>query len=208
MFRFFVIFIFALFASPSSAQYNIKRLMEEGRNSLSNGYYISSLDIFQRIVALKPNLYEAWYLMALSKYHLEDYKGAYEDCEKALELQPYIADIYDLYGLICIHEEKYDKAADAYTKAIEINNDNREFWFNRAYSLYMKGCPKEALQQLSSVLKRWPDLSVAQALWNDIKLGKKPIKKNSQKSGSKYLRYSLPKNIPELFQWKEKAPKL
>ena len=84
--------------------------MEEGRNSLSNGYYISSLDIFQRIVALKPNLYEAWYLMALSKYHLEDYKGAYEDCEKALELQPYIADIYDLYGLICIHEEKYDKA--------------------------------------------------------------------------------------------------
>ena len=71
MFRFFVIFIFALFASPSSAQYNIKRLMEEGRNSLSNGYYISSLDIFQRIVALKPNLYEAWYLMALSKYHLE-----------------------------------------------------------------------------------------------------------------------------------------
>ncbi|MBF1443205.1 MAG: tetratricopeptide repeat protein [Prevotella pallens] len=182
--------------------------MEEGRNSLSNGYYISSLDIFQRIVALKPNLYEAWYLMALSKYHLEDYKGAYEDCEKALELQPYIADIYDLYGLICIHEEKYDKAADAYTKAIEINNDNREFWFNRAYSLYMKGCPKEALQQLSSVLKRWPDLSVAQALWNDIKLGKKPIKKNSQKSGSKYLRYSLPKNIPELLQWKERPPKL
>ena len=193
MFRFFVIFIFALFASPSSAQYNIKRLMEEGRNSLSNGYYISSLDIFQRIVALKPNLYEAWYLMALSKYHLEDYKGAYEDCEKALELQPYIADIYDLYGLICIHEEKYDKAADAYTKA---------------YSLYMKGCPKEALQQLSSVLKRWPDLSVAQALWNDIKLGKKPIKKNSQKSGSKYLRYSPPKNIPELLQWKERPPKL
>ena len=167
--------------------------MEEGRNSLSNGYYISSLDIFQRIVALKPNLYEAWYLMALSKYHLEDYKGAYEDCEKALELQPYIADIYDLYGLICIHEEKYDKAADAYTKAIEINNDNREFWFNRAYSLYMKGCP---------------DLSVAQAFWNDIKLGKKPIKKNSQKPGSKYLRYSPPKNIPGLLQWKEKAPKL
>jgi hypothetical protein len=74
--------------------------------------------------------------------------------------------------------------------------------------LYMKGCPKEALQQLSSVLKRWPDLSVAQALWNDIKLGKKPIKKNSQKSGSKYLRYSLPKNIPELLQWKERPPKL
>ncbi len=112
--------------------------MEEGRSSLNNGYYIISLDIFRRIVALKPNLYEAWYLMALSKYHLEDYKGAYEDCQKALELQPYIADIYDLYGLICIHEEKYDNAVDAYTKAIKINSDNQELWFNRAYCLYMK----------------------------------------------------------------------
>ncbi|WP_256963423.1 tetratricopeptide repeat protein [Prevotella nigrescens] len=205
MFRSLVISIFILFASPSSAQYNIKRLMEEGRSSLNNGYYIISLDIFRRIVALKPNLYEAWYLMALSKYHLEDYKGAYEDCQKALELQPYIADIYDLYGLICIHEEKYDNAVDAYTKAIKINSDNQELWFNRAYSLYMKGSLREASLQLSSILKRWPDLSVAQTLLNDIKSGRKPIRKTSQDTESKYLKFSPSKSVPWLLRWKDKG---
>ena len=205
MFRSLVISIFILFASPSSAQYNIKRLMEEGRSSLNNGYYIISLDIFRLIVALKPNLYEAWYLMALSKYHLEDYKGAYEDCQKALELQPYIADIYDLYGLICIHEEKYDNAVDAYTKAIKINSDNQELWFNRAYSLYMKGSLREASLQLSSILKRWPDLSVAQTLLNDIKSGRKPIRKTSQDTESKYLKFSPSKSVPWLLRWKDKG---
>lgn len=205
MFRSLVISIFILFASPSSAQYNIKRLMEEGRSSLNNGYYIISLDIFRRIVALKPNLYEAWYLMALSKYHLEDYKGAYEDCQKALELQPYIADIYDLYGLICIHEEKYDNAVDAYTKAIKINSDNQELWFNRAYSLYMKESLREASLQLSSILKRWPDLSVAQTLLNDIKSGRKPIRKTSQDTESKYLKFSPSKSVPWLLRWKDKG---
>lgn len=205
MFRSLVISIFILFASPSSAQYNIKRLMEEGRSSLNNGYYIISLDIFRRIVALKPNLYEAWYLMALSKYHLEDYKGAYEDCQKALELQPYIADIYDLYGLICIHEEKYDNAVNAYTKAIKINSDNQELWFNRAYCLYMKGSLREASLQLSSILKRWPDLSVAQTLLNDIKSGRKPIRKTSQNTESKYLKFSPSKSVPWLLRWKDKG---
>lgn len=205
MFRSLVISIFILFASPSSAQYNIKRLMEEGRSSLNNGYYIISLDIFRRIVALKPNLYEAWYLMALSKYHLEDYRGAYEDCQKALELQPYIADIYDLYGLICIHEEKYDNAVDAYTKAIKINSDNQEFWFNRAYCLYMKGSLREASLQLSSILKRWPDLSVAQTLLNDIKSGRKPIRKTSRDTESKYLKFSPSKSVPWLLRWKDKG---
>lgn len=188
MFRCFVISILALFALPSFAQYNIKRLMEEGRRSIDSGYYIASMEIFRRIVALKPNLYEAWYLMALSKYHLEDYKGADDDCQKALQLQPYIADIYDLYGMVCIREEKYDSAIVAYTRALEIDRDNQEFWFNRAYSLYMTGNNKEATLQLAFILKRWPQFSAAQSLLDEVKSGRKPTKKTIQRSKSDSLK--------------------
>ena len=99
MLRGFVVSLLCLLALPSAAQYNVKKMMEEGRRTLDQGYYVTSMQIFSRIVALKPNLYEAWYLMALSKYHLEDYKGAGDDCRRALTLQPYIADIYELYGM-------------------------------------------------------------------------------------------------------------
>lgn len=167
---------------PASAQYNIKRLMEEGRRSLDQGYYVAAMEIFSRITALKPQLYEAWYLMALSKYHLEDYKGADADCSKALALQPYIPDIFELYGMTCIREEKYDSAIVAYTHALEINPDNREYWFNRAYCLYASGNLKEAQQQLSYILKRWSDFAEASALRKEIASGAKPRRRPSASS--------------------------
>lgn len=59
MLRCIVLSLIALFTLPASAQYNIKKLMEEGRRTLDMGYYVASMQIFTRIVALKPNLYEA-----------------------------------------------------------------------------------------------------------------------------------------------------
>ena len=66
---------------------------------------------------------------SIVKYHLEDYKGAANDCRQALVLQPYIADIYELYGMTNIRLERYDSAVVAYTHAIDINTDNRDYWF-------------------------------------------------------------------------------
>ena len=113
MLRGVVVSLLCLLALPSAAQYNIKKMMEEGRRTLDQGYYVTSMQIFSRIVGLKPNHYEAWYLMALSKYRLEDYKGADDDCRRALNLQPYIADIYELYGMTNIRLERYDSAVTA-----------------------------------------------------------------------------------------------
>ena len=136
MLRGIVVSLLCLLALPSAAQYNIKKMMEEGKRTLDQGYYVTSMQIFSRIVALKPNLYEAWYSMALSKYHLEDYKGAIDDCRRALTLQPYIADIYELYGMSNIRVERYDSAIVAFTRALDITPDNRNYWVNRAYCLY------------------------------------------------------------------------
>ena len=55
-------------ALPLSAQYNVKRLMEEGRRQLDMGYYVVAMQVFERIAAMKPHQYEAWYLSALCKY--------------------------------------------------------------------------------------------------------------------------------------------
>ena len=75
-------------ALPLSAQYNVKRLMEEGRRQLDMGYYVVAMQVFERIAAMKPHQYEAWYLSALCKYRLEDFRGAAEDGSRALALQP------------------------------------------------------------------------------------------------------------------------
>lgn len=190
MLRGVVVSLLCLLALPSAAQYNIKKMMEEGRRTLDQGYYVTSMQIFSRIVGLKPNLYEAWYLMALSKYRLEDYKGADDDCRRALNLQPYIADIYELYGMTNIRLERYDSAVTAYTHAIDIMPDNRDYWFNRAYCLYQIGDSKTALQQLAYILKRWKSFDAAAQLRSDILAGRKP-KQQPVKSNTPSI-YQLP----------------
>ena len=175
MLRGIVVSLLCLLALPSAAQYNIKKMMEEGKRTLDQGYYVTSMQIFSRIVALKPNLYEAWYSMALSKYHLEDYKGAVDDCRRALTLQPYIADIYELYGMSNIRVERYD---------------NRDYWFNRAYCLYQVGDSKAALQQLDYILKRWKSFDAATQLRADIVAGRKPKQQPMQSNSSQF--YKLP----------------
>ena len=193
MLRSVVVSLLCLLALPSAAQYNIKKMMEEGRRTLDQGYYVISMQIFTRIVALKPNLYEAWYQMALSKYHLEDYKGAADDCRRALALQPYIADIYELYGMTNIRVERYDSAIVAFTHAIDITPDNRDYWFNRAYCLYQVGDSKAALQQVDYILKRWRNFSAAAQLREDIVAGRKPKKQIISKQPPAPPSYPFPK---------------
>lgn len=190
MLRGIVVFLLCLLTLPSAAQYNIKKMMGEGRRTLDEGYYVTSMQIFSRVVALKPNLYEAWYLMALSKYHLEDYKGAANDCRQALVLQPYIADIYELYGMTNIRLERYDSAVVAYTHAIDINPDNRDYWFNRAYCLYQVGDKNTSLSQLDYILKRWPSFDAAQQLRSDVIAGRKPRQQASNTKNPQF--YKLP----------------
>ena len=71
-------------ATYQFAQYNVKRLMEEGRRQLDMGYYVVAMQVFERIAAMKPHQYEAWYLSALCKYWLEDFKGTFPAASAAV----------------------------------------------------------------------------------------------------------------------------
>lgn len=177
MLRSGIIVLMFLFSLSSSAQYNIKKLLEEGKQQLNQGYYVTSMQIGMRIVSLKPQLYEAWYMMAKAKYHLEDFKGAEEDSKQALKLQPYIADIYDLYAMTCIKEEKYDSAIVAYTKALVLDKTNRDYLFNRAFCYYQIGKNAEAKRELSKIIMRWKNFSEAKDLLDDINNNRLPKKK-------------------------------
>lgn len=145
--------------------------MEEGRKTLDAGLYVASMQIFSRVVSLKPRLHEAWYLMALSKYHLDDFEGTEQDSREAILLNPYMPEYYDLRAMAYIKTERYDSAAIDYTHAIDLQPDNRDYWYNRAYCYYYAGQCQLALQQLDYIVSRWPHFKEARQLRREIQLG-------------------------------------
>jgi tetratricopeptide (TPR) repeat protein len=179
---------------PVSAQYNIKKMMEEGRNTLDAGFYVISLQIFGRVAGLKPNMYEAWYLMGLSKYHLDDFEGAEQDCTEAIKLNPYIADIFDLRAMSRIQEEKFDSAAVDYTRALDLQPANRTYWYNRAYCYYYAGERQLALEQLHYIVNRWRNFQQARTLLREVQNGRKPERGKGRWIDSRRTRFVINKN--------------
>ena len=70
--------------------------------------------------------------------------------------------------------ERYDSAAIDYTRALEIDDANRDYWYNRAYAIYMGGDSVVAHQQIDYILRRWPEFQQAQWLRSMIDRGVRP----------------------------------
>ena len=101
-------------------------------------------------------------------------ENAAEDGSRALALQPYIPDLFDLHAMASMRLERYDSAAIDYTRALEIDDANRDYWYNRAYAIYMGGDSVVARQQIDYILRRWPEFQQAQWLRSMIDRGVRP----------------------------------
>jgi tetratricopeptide (TPR) repeat protein len=99
------------------AQYNVDRLITSGEVALHYEDYVLSIQYFNKVLALKPYLWLPWYDRAVAKFYLDDFVGAEADASKAIELNPYIEQIFDLRAISSIRQEKYAQAIADYDKA-------------------------------------------------------------------------------------------
>ena len=90
-----------------------------------------------------------------------------------------------------IRLERYDSAVVAYTHAIDINTDNRDYWFNRAYCLYQVGDKNTSLSQLDYNSETLAILDAALQLRSDVIAGRKPRQQASNTKNPQF--YQLPR---------------
>ena len=105
-----LIAMLALTAAPSMAQYRVDRLITAGRSALFYEDYVLSIKYFNLAIGAKPYLYEPWYFRSVAKFSLDDYMGAESDATEALQLNPYVNDIYDLRAICRIRQNNYEDA--------------------------------------------------------------------------------------------------
>ena len=93
--RYFVLF-FLNISVGLVAQINTDRVLIIGRNALYFEDYVLSIQYFNRVINAKPYLADPYYFRAAAKYSLDDLKGAEDDCNKALEINPFMVNVYNL----------------------------------------------------------------------------------------------------------------
>ena len=106
--KFIFTFVLVLAALSASAQYRVDRLVTAGRSALFYEDFVLSIKYFNLAIGAKPYLYEPWYYRSVAKFNLDDYMGAESDASEAINLNPYINDIYDLRAICRIRQQRYD----------------------------------------------------------------------------------------------------
>jgi tetratricopeptide (TPR) repeat protein/predicted ATPase len=73
----------------------------------------------------------------VAKYKLKNYQGAIDDFTQAIELNPDVADYYNVRGSCKYHLRDLKGAIDDYTQAIELNPDIANYYRNRGIAKYI-----------------------------------------------------------------------
>ena len=119
-------------AVSARAQVNAEQMVRVGQNALYFEDYVLSIQYFNRAIQAKPYLAQPYFLRAIAKLNLEDYRGAEADAAEAIERNPFIADAYEVRGVARQNLGNVRHAIEDYDHALSLAPRSRAILFNKA----------------------------------------------------------------------------
>lgn len=156
--KYIVFFLCVLIGAvmPLKAQVNTDQVLRIGQNALYFEDYMLSIQYFNQAIEAKPYLAQPYFLRAIAKLNLEDYRGAEADAAKAIELNPFLTDAYEVRGVARQNSGKPRLAIEDYTQALKLLPRNRQLLFNRALALADVELYSAADSAFSEILRYYP----------------------------------------------------
>lgn len=139
------------------AQVDAEQVMNIGRNVLSMDDYMLAIQYFNQAIKAKPYLSDPYYLRALAKLNLEDYKGAEDDCTLALERNSFKSDAYKLRGFARQYLGKDSLAVEDYNAGLKYYPMDKYFLFYKAVALTSMESYEAADTTFSMLLRYYPN---------------------------------------------------
>ena len=99
---------------------------------------------------------QPYFLRAIAKLNLEDYRGAEADATKAIELNPYLTDAWEVRGVARQNTGRHRLAIDDYSEALKLLPRNRQLLFNRALALNDLKEYTEAIAAFDEIIRHYP----------------------------------------------------
>lgn len=139
-----------------SAQLNTDRITSIGRNALYFDDYVLSIQYFNQVIKLKPYLSEPYLLRAIAKIQLSDYRGALNDCNAAIERNPFQPGAYYTRGYVWRKLGEAEKAEQDFTQALIYSPGNKTYLIMRADTRSEQKKFEEALDDINYLICREP----------------------------------------------------
>ncbi|HAW51686.1 MAG TPA: hypothetical protein DCX54_05060 [Flavobacteriales bacterium] len=142
-----------------------KSLFNKGIESAKERKYLRAIAYFNKVIRTDPDNADAYSERGVSKFHVNDLKGALADMNKSLELDPFNAYRYASRAYMLEQNGDTLGAIEDYKKAIELDPDN-------AVSHNNLGLLEEKLGYIEKAKTRF---KLADELADDSELAKEEI---------------------------------
>lgn len=135
----------------SAAEYNFR-----GLDKFKEGKIKEAIEDFDKAIEIKPTG-QVYYNRAYSKSLVEDFNGAIQDYNVAIQLQYRLAEAYFERGYCKSEMNNFEEAIEDYTKAIEVNKNYADAYNNRAFVKLNQKDYKAAIKDFDKAIKISPD---------------------------------------------------
>lgn len=135
-------------------------LQEKIKKAISfqkEGNFSEAEKLYSEILDEEPNNANALNLLGLLKYQQKNYDDAVKFLTKAVSINP-SAYFYDNLGRIYLEKDETSKSIECHKKAIEINPEKFDYWFNYAMALRKNNQPYEVIEAYNKAISINPNV--------------------------------------------------
>jgi tetratricopeptide (TPR) repeat protein len=160
-----------------------------------------ALQMFSRAIEIDPSYALAYagiadcrtFLYMNAKRSDENRNEALTASDRALELDPELAEAHNSRGQALVSCERYDEAKQAFKRAIQLNPKLFEAYLSHARSYFASGRPEEAVQKYEQACEIHPDDYQSRLLLGSVysQLGRKADAEAARREGVRLVEERL-----------------
>ncbi|HEY9727344.1 MAG TPA: tetratricopeptide repeat protein [Chroococcales cyanobacterium] len=141
----------------------VTELLGQADRLREGGQYEKALNLYEQVVASKPDSAEAQWGRCYSLNSLEQSTDAIAACNKALQLKPNYPEALWSKGTALDQQQNYPEALKTYEQATALKPDFAEAWNNQGVTLLKLNRPQEALSAFKKATEINPNFADAWA---------------------------------------------
>ncbi|MFO7539064.1 MAG: tetratricopeptide repeat protein [Chloroflexota bacterium] len=120
----------------------------------SQGRMSEALQMINKAIEARPDFWESQQLRALIHLTNLDFVRAEKDARGAIALNPDAHPVYNTLGQVYLAQEQFERAAEIYEQALDLDPDNAIYTYHLGLSLHRQGLYEEAVEPLHTAVKR------------------------------------------------------
>lgn len=141
-------------------QDEINKLLEESGKHYANKDYEKAIEYCDKVIAINPNISNAYNNKALALDELKKHEEAIEIYNQAIKLKPNSPNFHTNKGNALAKQGKYEEALKNYDKAIKLDTDYIKAYNNKGIALFYQKKYKEAIEVYNKVIELDPNNAV------------------------------------------------